>query len=74
MGFKISMPRKNYKSTPRWRGYLLTACAIGAFIGFHGQKRFKKNSDLALVMIYRLLEFKLKYDVEGRVLEKKMAD
>jgi putative Mn2+ efflux pump MntP len=61
MHFKISRPQKKRKAQP---GAVATfeaacvigatsaaACAIGAFIGLHGQKRIKKNSDLAWVQI-----------------------
>jgi hypothetical protein len=43
------------------------ACAIGNFIGLHGQKHILKNSDLAQVEIQRVSEFKLKYDIEDIV-------
>jgi hypothetical protein len=49
------------------------ACAIGGFIGLHGQTRILKNSDLAWGQIQRLSAVKLEYDFESRVLEKKMA-
>ena len=66
MHFTISRPQEKKHSCEEAAS--AAARAIGACIGLRGQKRiFKKNSDLALVKIYRLSEFKIKYDFEDLV-------
>jgi len=59
------------KAKPGGEAALPPACAIGAFIGLHGQKFSFKNSDLAWVKIQRSSELKLKYDAEDEILENK---
>jgi hypothetical protein len=39
MHFEIPKPQKKRKAQPGGEAALPTACAIGAFIGLHGQKR-----------------------------------
>jgi len=50
MHFTITRPQKK-KTQPGEAAASAAACAIGAFIGFHGRKRILKKSDLAWVKI-----------------------
>jgi hypothetical protein len=46
--FTIERPQKKRKAQPGAEAASAAACAIGAFIGLHGQKkRIYKNSNLA---------------------------
>jgi hypothetical protein len=47
----ISRPKKKSKAQPGAKADFAADSAIGAFIGLHGQKRVRKNSDLAWVQI-----------------------
>jgi hypothetical protein len=49
INFTISRTHRKTKKQLGANAASAAACAIGAFIGLHGQKRIKKNSDLAWV-------------------------
>jgi hypothetical protein len=67
MHFTISRPQKKRKAQPGGETASAAACAIGAFIGLHGQKKkHSKKLGFSWVKIKRLSEFKLKYDAEDR--------
>jgi hypothetical protein len=51
MHFTISRPQKKRKAQPGGEAASSPACAIGAFIGLHGQKRIKNNSDFFVLLI-----------------------
>jgi hypothetical protein len=66
--YGFEAPEKK-KSAARWEAASLTACAIGAFIGLHCQKRILKTRIWLGSIFGDYRQFKLKYDVEDGVKE-----